>query len=41
MSNDTKTKTTYCPNCDADREVRITVPWQDDFCLECGENVDG
>ena len=40
MNNDTGTKTAYCSNCETERTVRITVPWQTDICLECGENVD-
>jgi len=40
VTKDTTTKTAYCPNCDTEREVRITVPWQADLCLQCGENVD-
>lgn len=26
----------YCYRCDAEREVILTVPWQDDTCVECG-----
>jgi len=40
MTNDTKTKTTYCPTCDAEREVRITVPGRT-ISVSSAENVDG
>lgn len=31
----------YCPRCEADREIRITVAWQSNFCAECGAEMDG
>jgi len=34
------TEIAYCSNCDAEREVRSTVPWQDDLCTHCGANID-
>lgn len=30
----------YCPRCDTDREIRVTVAWQSDFCTECGAEID-
>ncbi len=41
MSEDDITRTDYCPHCDAERAIRITVPWQADLCTHCGENIDG
>ncbi len=41
MDKPAQTRTTYCSNCGAEREVRITVPWQDDICLGCGGSVEG
>ncbi len=32
--------TDYCPNCDAERPVRRTVPWQSDLCAECGGDIE-
>ena len=26
----------YCNLCDAEREVVVTVPWQEDVCAVCG-----
>lgn len=26
----------YCHQCDADREILLTVPWQDNSCTQCG-----
>lgn len=26
----------YCDRCDAEREILLTVAWQDDTCVECG-----
>lgn len=31
----------YCENCEEDRSVMRTVPWQDDSCMECGAAIDG
>jgi len=36
----TTTRIAYCPHCGEDREVRITVQWQPDFCVTCGEDVE-
>ena len=30
----------YCPTCDAEREIRKTVPWQADLCTVCGSDID-
>jgi len=34
-----KTRTAYCPRCNAEREIRATVPWQTDLCTACGEDI--
>lgn len=26
----------YCHRCAAEREIILTVPWQDDVCQTCG-----
>lgn len=28
--------TGYCNRCDAEREILVTVPWQEDVCQRCG-----
>jgi ribosomal protein L40E len=28
--------TGYCHQCDAEREILLTVPWQDNSCRRCG-----
>ena len=28
----------YCNRCDAEREIILTVPWQDDVCVRCGDS---
>lgn len=33
-------KEMYCSQCDERREVRVTVPWQADFCSVCGTDID-
>jgi uncharacterized protein (DUF983 family) len=33
------TYTSYCPHCDAERPIQETVPWQEDFCRECGNEI--
>jgi len=38
--DDRTTKEAYCSNCETEREVRITVPWQEDLCLHCGNAVE-
>jgi hypothetical protein len=30
----------YCPSCGCDQPIYRTVPWQADFCTECGGTVD-
>jgi len=39
MTDDAITRTAYCPNCDAEQAVRLTVPWQADLCTVCGESI--
>lgn len=26
----------YCNRCEAERDVVLTVPWQEDACVRCG-----
>ncbi|GAD52146.1 hypothetical protein MBEHAL_0906 [Halarchaeum acidiphilum MH1-52-1] len=37
--NGESTRSGYCPRCDAERTIRVTVPWQDDICTECYNSV--
>jgi glycerol-3-phosphate dehydrogenase len=30
------TATGYCCRCETEREILLTVPWQDDTCKYCG-----
>ena len=30
----------YCPSCGCEREIYRTVPWQADFCTECGQEIE-
>lgn len=30
----------YCPSCGCERQIYRTVPWQADFCTECGREID-
>lgn len=30
----------HCPRCKTDREIRITVAWQSNFCTDCGAEID-
>jgi glycerol-3-phosphate dehydrogenase len=30
------TVTGYCHQCETEREILLTVPWQDDTCKRCG-----
>jgi uncharacterized protein (DUF983 family) len=30
----------HCPSCGREREIYRTVPWQDDFCMECAREID-
>lgn len=33
-------KELYCPECDEPRKIRVTVPWQTNFCSVCGTEID-
>lgn len=35
----TRTREGYCSYCDEAVTLRVTVPWQDDICTECGNSV--
>ncbi|RZV10905.1 hypothetical protein BDK88_2111 [Natrinema hispanicum] len=39
MTNDETTRIAYCPRCDAEREIQITVSWQGDLCIACREDI--
>lgn len=39
VPDDAKTREAYCPACQQRQLVQVTVPWQDDTCLECGNNI--
>ncbi|WP_161607588.1 hypothetical protein [Natronorubrum bangense] len=30
----------HCPTCDAEQEIRKTVPWQANLCTVCGSDID-
>ncbi|WP_256547921.1 hypothetical protein [Halovivax gelatinilyticus] len=30
----------FCPQCNEERPIRTTVPWQADFCVDCGTDID-
>lgn len=36
----TRTRKAYCPRCDRNRKVIITVSWQSDVCSTCGAEID-
>lgn len=36
----TRTREAYCPRCDRERDVIITVSWQADICATCGADID-
>lgn len=40
MSNIGKTRTDYCPNCEEERELRVSVEWQPDVCTVCDADVE-
>ncbi|WP_435552662.1 hypothetical protein [Natrinema sp. CGMCC1.2065] len=40
MEENTEAETRHCHHCGTEREVQITVPWQDDLCTHCGRAVD-
>jgi predicted RNA-binding Zn-ribbon protein involved in translation (DUF1610 family) len=37
---DDLTYVAYCPACGEEQEIYRTVPWQADFCTECGREVE-
>jgi hypothetical protein len=36
----TNSREGYCPNCDEVKEIRITVTWQPDLCMDCDTEID-
>lgn len=40
MSGIGKTRTEYCPNCEEERELRVSVAWQPDVCTVCDAEVE-
>ena len=36
-----KTREGYCPSCEENRELRVSVEWQPDVCMTCNADVEG
>jgi len=39
VAHDQQQREAYCPVCDQETVVEITVPWQDDICTNCRNSI--
>lgn len=40
-ADDRNQRKRFCPVCEAETTVRVTVPWQDDLCRGCHNSIPG